>query len=59
MYASRVSFEERIVLFLRALTVDSCQGESNFDELAKLCFQDVMNGVPQWEAGAVEGKLHV
>jgi radical SAM superfamily enzyme YgiQ (UPF0313 family) len=33
--------------------------ESNFDPLAKLCFQDVMNNVPQWEAGAVEGKLHV
>ena len=33
--------------------------ESNFDPLAKLCFQDVMNSVPQWEAGAVEGKLHV
>ncbi|MEA3328702.1 MAG: radical SAM protein, partial [Candidatus Omnitrophota bacterium] len=27
--------------------------ESNFDPLAKLCFQDVMNSVPQWEAGAV------
>lgn len=33
--------------------------ESNFDPLAKLCFQDVMSSVPQWEAGAVEGKLHV
>ena len=33
--------------------------ESNFDPLAKLCFQDVMNHVPQWEAGAVEGKLHI
>ncbi|MFH1856857.1 MAG: radical SAM protein [Candidatus Omnitrophota bacterium] len=33
--------------------------ESNFDPLAKLCFQDVMNGVPQWEAGAVEGKTHI
>jgi radical SAM superfamily enzyme YgiQ (UPF0313 family) len=33
--------------------------ESNFDPLAKLCFQDVMNNVPQWEAGAVEGKLHI
>lgn len=33
--------------------------ESNFDPLAKLCFQDVMNNVPQWEAGAMEGKLHV
>lgn len=33
--------------------------ESDFDLLAKKCFQDVMNGVPQWEAGAVEGKLHV
>ncbi len=33
--------------------------ESNFDPLAKLCFQDVMNGVPQWEAGALEGKKHI
>ncbi|MFH1045572.1 MAG: radical SAM protein [Candidatus Omnitrophota bacterium] len=33
--------------------------ESNFDPLAKLCFQDVMDHVPQWEAGAVEGKLHI
>ena len=33
--------------------------ESNFDPLAKLCFQDVMNNIPQWEAGAIEGKLHV
>jgi radical SAM superfamily enzyme YgiQ (UPF0313 family) len=33
--------------------------ESNFDPLAKLCFQDVMNNVPQWEAGATEGKLHI
>lgn len=33
--------------------------ESNFDPLAKLCFQDVMNGVPQWEAGVLEGKKHI
>lgn len=33
--------------------------ESNFDPLAKLCFQDVMNGISQWEAGAVEGKSHI
>jgi len=33
--------------------------ESNFDPLAKLCFQDVMAGVSQWEAGAVEGKSHI
>ena len=33
--------------------------ESAFDPLAKVCFQDVMDHVPQWEAGAVEGKLHV
>ncbi|MDD5195887.1 MAG: radical SAM protein, partial [Candidatus Omnitrophica bacterium] len=26
---------------------------SNFDPLAKLCFQDVMRGVTKWEAGAV------
>lgn len=33
--------------------------ESNFDPLAKLCFQDVMGSVGQWEAGAVEGKTHI
>lgn len=33
--------------------------ESNFDPLAKLCFQDVMGNVGQWEAGAVEGKTHI
>lgn len=33
--------------------------ESNFDPLAKLCFQDVMNGIPQWEAGATQGAISV
>ncbi|MHC4200242.1 MAG: B12-binding domain-containing radical SAM protein, partial [Planctomycetota bacterium] len=33
--------------------------ESDFDDLAKVCFRDVMDHVPQWEAGALEGKLHV
>ena len=33
--------------------------ESDFDPLAKLCFQDVMTNVPQWEAGAVDGKVHI
>jgi radical SAM superfamily enzyme YgiQ (UPF0313 family) len=32
---------------------------SNFDELAKLCFKDVMAGVGKWEAGAVKGKKHI
>lgn len=32
---------------------------SNFDPLAKLCFQDVMRGVTQWEAGAVKGEKHI
>ncbi len=33
--------------------------ESNFDMLAKLCFQDVMAGVGKWEAGATKGEVHV
>ena len=33
--------------------------ESNFDELAKLCFKDVMNGVNKWEAAAVAGESHI
>lgn len=33
--------------------------ESNFDTLAKLCFQDVMAGVGKWEAGATKGEVHV
>jgi len=33
--------------------------ESNFDQLAKLCFQDVMAGVGKWEAGATKGEVHV
>ncbi len=32
---------------------------SNFDELAKLCFKDVMAGVGKWEAGAVKGEKHI
>lgn len=32
---------------------------SDFDELAKLCFQDVMNGVGKWEEGAVKGEKHI
>ncbi|MDP8290370.1 MAG: radical SAM protein [Candidatus Susulua stagnicola] len=32
---------------------------SNFDILAKLCFQDVMKGVTKWEEGAVKGEKHV
>ncbi len=32
---------------------------SSFDPLAKLCFQDVMRGVTQWEEGAVKGEKHV
>lgn len=32
---------------------------SNFDELAKLCFKDVMAGVAKWEAGAVKGEKHI
>lgn len=32
---------------------------SNFDELAKLCFKDVMSGVGKWEAGAVKGEDHI
>lgn len=33
--------------------------ESNFDQLAKLCFKDVMDGLNQWEAGAVQGEKHI
>jgi radical SAM superfamily enzyme YgiQ (UPF0313 family) len=33
--------------------------ESNFDPLAKLCFQDVMAGVGKWEAGATKGESHI
>jgi len=33
--------------------------ESNFDPLAKLCFQDVMAGVGKWEAGATKGEKHI
>jgi radical SAM superfamily enzyme YgiQ (UPF0313 family) len=33
--------------------------ESNFDPLAKLCFQDVMAGVGKWEAGATKGEVMV
>jgi len=33
--------------------------ESNFDPLAKLCFQDVMAGINKWEAGATKGEIHV
>ncbi len=32
---------------------------SNFDPLAKLCFQDVMKGVDKWEEGAVKGEKHI
>lgn len=32
---------------------------SNFDPLAKLCFQDVMRGVTRWEEGAVKGEKHI
>lgn len=32
---------------------------SNFDQLAKLCFQDVMRGVSKWEEGAVKGEKHI
>ncbi|MCM8795206.1 MAG: B12-binding domain-containing radical SAM protein [Candidatus Omnitrophica bacterium] len=33
--------------------------ESNFDILAKLCFQDVMAGVGKWEAGATKGEAYI
>ncbi|MFC1703692.1 B12-binding domain-containing radical SAM protein [Candidatus Omnitrophota bacterium] len=33
--------------------------ESDFDQLAKVCFQDVMNNVPKWEAGATKGEAHI
>lgn len=32
---------------------------SDFDELAKLCFQDVMRGISKWEEGAVKGEKHI
>ena len=32
---------------------------SDFDPLAKLCFQDVMQGVGKWEEGAVKGEKHI
>ncbi len=33
--------------------------ESNFDELAKLCFTDVMNGLNKWEAAATKGEVQI
>jgi len=33
--------------------------ESNFDPLAKLCFQDVMAGVGKWEAAATKGQVQI
>lgn len=33
--------------------------ESNFDPLAKLCFQDVMAGVGKWEAAATKGEVQI
>jgi len=33
--------------------------ESNFDELAKLCFKDVMAGINKWEAAAVHGEAPI
>ncbi|WAC06374.1 MAG: radical SAM protein [Thermodesulfobacteriota bacterium] len=33
--------------------------ESDFDVLAKLCFQDVMAGVGKWEAGATKGEVQI
>lgn len=32
---------------------------SDYDLLAKLCFQDVMRGVGRWEQGAVKGEKHI
>jgi anaerobic magnesium-protoporphyrin IX monomethyl ester cyclase len=32
---------------------------SNFDELAKLCFKDVMDNVGKWETAAVHGEKHI
>jgi len=32
---------------------------SDFDELAKLCFKDVMAGVGKWEQAATKGEKHV
>ena len=33
--------------------------ESNFDILAKLCFQDVMAGIGKWEAAATKGEVQI
>jgi len=33
--------------------------ESNFDILAKLCFQDVMAGINKWEAAATKGEVQI
>ena len=33
--------------------------ESDFDPLAKLCFEDVMRNVGKWEDGAVKGEKHI
>jgi radical SAM superfamily enzyme YgiQ (UPF0313 family) len=33
--------------------------QSDFDELAKLCFKDVMEGVNRWETAAVSGEKHI
>lgn len=33
--------------------------ESDFDILAKLCFQDVMSGVGKWEAVATKGEVQI
>ncbi len=33
--------------------------ESNFDNLAKLCFQDVMAGLNKWEAAATKGEVQI
>ncbi len=33
--------------------------ESDFDELAKLCFKDVMSNLSKWEAAAVKGEKHI
>ena len=33
--------------------------ESDFDPLAKLCFQDVMNGINKWEAAATKGEVQI
>ena len=33
--------------------------ESDFDQLAKLCFKDVMDGVGKWEAAATKGEVQI